>query len=256
MTEKDIITLAVSITALTFSILSTLYSIFNKKNEERRGIRREISENLRRILDIQKDIMSNFFEAKRENRLVEHQQTSAAINQQIATLARQVVFLDLQAPDIASDVEYATLAGALAAVSDPTADEYWRKAIGRASIAYYKVANTRGYADYLFNTGRAKEGREKYEQALKLLPGEDDWTRYTDGWTLRMWGVSERGIDEHAQAEQVFARAQAAFEKISRPQMRAFALNDLAGVRAGAFDFTLPAHDPPGESSRPTAARA
>ncbi len=238
--DREFIALGISITALLFSIASTLYSARNKKNEERRAIRSEMATSLQKILDIQLENVRGFQTAKRENRIADHQILTSAINTQLATLARQVAFLDQQAPDIASDVEYMTLATALSLVSDPSAEQYWLKAIARAPTPFYKVVNTRGYADYLFNTGRAKDGRGKYEEALGMLKGEDDWTRYSDGFTLRMWGVSETGVGAHREAEDIWKRAEDQFNRIGRDEMRRWALHDLENMRSGGLN-ALPA---------------
>ena len=84
-----------------------------------------------------------------------------------------------------------------------------------------------------------------YQSALGMLKDDTDLTRYSDGFTYRMWGVSERTWGTASEAVSRFEKADEKFNEIQREHVRSFALRDLAFVEqqtATPAQQNLPAH--------------
>jgi tetratricopeptide (TPR) repeat protein len=229
---KDAATVVIAAVALIVPTLSAWHSRSNKRAEDTRSVRSQMNELVTKIIDVQMQNQKEYREALKKNELEEWQLQSSITNQKLISFARIAVFLDNQGVLESSDTEYYTIAQALAAGGDPLADAYWTKAIQSAPNPLYQIFNRRGYADYLFSQGRPKEAQDMYQSCLRILKDDSDFTRYTDGYTYRMWGVSERAWGSALEAEAKFANAQEKYQQIQRAQMKEFALRDLAYARA------------------------
>ncbi len=228
---KDAVSVVIAGFALIFSIYSALYARNNKSREDNRSIKSQLNEIILKIIETQSQSNKDYQDAQKNNTVEHWQLQSAAVSQKLIALARLAIYLDSQSKSPASDIEYATIAGSLASAGDPTAETYWKKAIERAPNHLYEIFNRRGYADYLFTLGRQKDGRDMYVTGLNILKEDTDTVKYTDGYTHRMWGISEQNWGYSAEAQTQFSKAEERFSQLQRAHMRDFALRDLNYVR-------------------------
>lgn len=175
MTQKEYIVIIISATALGISILSLIITLFQKYKENKRTIRKTISDNLESIakaniefnkLKSQKDSDFN----SEPNILIRRN-----INSQKRAILSNVKFLIDKNSDIATESDYTILAGAFADIGDQSlADQYWKLAIDKSRSPEILIFNLRGYGSFKFRNNDYDNARLLYEQANQVNLTETD----------------------------------------------------------------------------------
>ena len=241
LAPADLLTVAVATLALILSIYSTYKSITGKAADDRRQVKSHINSVVLQIIEAQAQYNKEFMVAQRDGSWDQLQHAGSAYSQKILTLGRLGVYLDDQIKSSAADVEYAAIASALASGYDPQADRLWRLAVEASPNEYSLIFNKRGYADYLFSTGRQKDGKDVYRGCLDILKADTDTVKFTDGFTHQTWGISEKRFGSQAEAEEQFRKAESKYREIGSKHTRDWAIYLLNNVRNAPQTMPLPA---------------
>lgn len=230
----------ISALALAVSILSAMYSFRLQKLDSRRSARDQLSETINDLIRLNADNFTTWLTPP-EQRDLSFYQKQGSITQTAVAITRQAVYLVEQQPDLATDIEYYTIAQGLVIAGDSaTAEEYWRKAIDTAQSPFYKITNMRAYAEFQFNQGAHEAGRDLYKSALSILENDTDHNKHINGYTHQMWMVSESTHGFWEEAESNYNRGRRLFESISNPYVKANSLSAIERARKGSGNLESP----------------
>lgn len=220
-------TTVISVAALVVSIVSAIFSLRLQSIDANRSTRDQLSSTIRELIRLNSENSALYFvpQAKRDSRFY---QAYSTIMETAAVLSRQAVFLAEQRRELVSDVEFGTIAQGLVLAGDILlADTYFQRAIEKSANAFYKVVNTRSYANFLFNQGKHQQGREFYQKALDIVTNDSDFHKSTNAYTYQMWMVSEANHRMWEEAERNYLLAKRLFESLANPVARDSALRAL-----------------------------
>jgi tetratricopeptide (TPR) repeat protein len=253
MDAKDLFSLSLSALAFLLSASATIISLVRSKYEKQRAIKKEITETLGKIVSTALDAAKLYREAGTSDPNY-YQAVSSILNQQNTFLLNQATYLAEQVPTLMTAVEYNTIAGATASAGDLiAADRYFRKAIDASPNAYFRALAMRSYANFLFSQHRFEAGRALFKRSILLMPGSDNFVRFTNGFTYQMWGWNEANqAGAPQQAELLFESAANEYKLIDNETVRSDALNRLQLARAG--DAAAHANSRPAFQPQATAA--
>jgi hypothetical protein len=209
MQAAGIPALAVSLVALAVS----LYGIAERSSATRRAERL-------RFLTLIDDLNGLLAENPRD------------FDTHVELLALQAFGLQKRLTDITSP-EYRTLADAIGRSGLPAeADQMWRAAIDAAEDEGRTQAlfAHRGYAFFLFSSGRWEKGRDQMGLALEAIGSADDTARVHQIRTFKYWANDERIADPTGgRATELLKRADQTVTLLesehARRRMRAFLEN-------------------------------
>ena len=238
---NDLISTAISGLALAVSVLSAAFSFRLQRLDSRRSTREQLNETVSELIRLNAENNSMWF-IPSEQRDAGYYQKQGSLAQTAVAVSRQAAYLAEQQPDLVTDIEFLTIAQGLVMAGDfATADGYWQKAVNASPNAYYRVVNTRMYADFLFNQGKHESGRTLYKQALTILDDlpDTDYRKYTNGYTCQMWMVSEANHRFWEEADVAFDRARRLFEKISNPYAVQNGLSGLRQAKEGSYSLRV-----------------
>jgi len=229
MELKDFVTISISALAFILSAIATFISTIRGRYEEQRAIRNQLSETLNRIANTNIENAKLYHDTATKDPAY-YQQLSAMMNQQQASLLNQAMYLADQIPKLVTAVEMNTIAVANFNAGDVImAEKYYRKAIEVSPNNYYRALAIRSYAGFLYTQRQFEEGRNQFQQSIKLISGGDNLSRYTNGYTYQMWAWNElNNAGVQSTAEQYFENAQSQFKNIDNDAVRENAMNTLA----------------------------
>lgn len=233
---KDYLSISISILAFALSMTATVISAIRSHRDKQRAIKKEITDILDGIIQIKVEVAKLFHESAQTDP-VYFQTISGILNQQNAFLLQQALYLTDQVPKLVTTIEYNTIAVAAADSGDLiNAEKYNQKGIAIAPNNYYRSLALRSYATFLFPQHRFEEARENFRKALILLPGSDNTTRQTNGFTYQLWAWHELN---HAaapeRAEELFASARNEFQGIDHEIVRENALKGLERAKGSPW---------------------
>ncbi|MFH1893651.1 MAG: hypothetical protein ABIK83_13325 [Candidatus Zixiibacteriota bacterium] len=229
---NDLIPVIISGLALVLSVIATVVSMYRKKYERQRAIRIQLSETLSSIGSTDLEGAKLYHEKAKADPDY-YQSISPILTQQKASLLNQATYLIEQIPDLASTVDYVAVAFASAGAGDLIlADKFYSRAVAVADVEYYKVVALRGYAMFLFTQTRYEEGREQFQNAVKVLTKRDDFSRYTNGATYQQWAWHEaQNAGAMKRADLMYESALNEYKGISNEHNRGNALRNLEQSR-------------------------
>jgi len=230
MEFKDVASIFISALAFILSAIATVVSTIRGKYEEQRAIRNQLSDTLNRIA------MTYIDNAKLHHEMAAkdpayYRQLSGMLNQQQTSLLNQAMYLaDQLPPKIVTAVEMNTIALANFSAGDVIlAEKYYHKAVDVSPSNYYRSLATRSYAEFLFTQRRFEEGRAQFRQAVSLISGGDNQTRYTNGYTYQSWAWNElNNAGARLAAGQLFESAQNEFRGIDNEEVRKNSIDALS----------------------------
>lgn len=228
MDTKDVVTVAISVSALIISAVATTISIVRGQKEKQRTVRNQITDILSRIVAGNIENAKLYHETAANNPEY-FQNLSSILNQQNAFLLNQAIYLTDQVPELVTAVEYNTLATANANAGDLImAEKYYRKAVAVSPNDYYRSLATRSYGAFLFAQRRYEEAREEFRKAVGLLKGGDNLVRHTNGFTYQMWAWNElNNAGSIRRAQDLVESASNEFKGIDNETVRRDALKGL-----------------------------
>lgn len=237
----DTFSIVISALALGVSIVSAVFSFRLQTANNNRSTREQLNETVRELIKLN-DENNALWAVDPAQRDVSFFRRAGTIAQTATSLSRQAVYLAESVPKLVTDVEFVMIAQALALAGDQlNADAYWQKGIEASPNEYYRIANIRGYADFLFRQGKHELGRSKYQQALKIFDNDTDFKKFTNAFTYQMWMVSEVANGFREEAEGCYSRAKHIFESISHPFSKEAGLKGLENMRK-VFPDALSTH--------------
>jgi hypothetical protein len=153
MEPKDWLTLTLSSAALFI----TLRSYFQKVNENRHTLRKQLTEVLEKLTDLNTEREKFRSLANQEGYPKNY---PGLLNDQRRFFVRQAGYLAEQIPALVSPYECLVIAGAFADIEqvDP-AEQWFQKACVDQSSAIDRAIAVRACGRFLFNTGQAQRGK-------------------------------------------------------------------------------------------------
>lgn len=234
MEPKDYLPILISAFAFLVSLGSFTLSFASSKRqtfEEQRVLRSSLN-----------DVISRIFSARIEqakyiqlNPNWMNNDLTIAVNNvytsQLNSYARLAVYITEKIENLVTDVELATIAETFSGTGDhASATQYWEAAIHRVQNKNLEVQYRRNYATYLFGTGNIGAGRQEFQRAIDLFPESDDISQAQNGATYKFWGLNELRAKNKTMSDNYFAYAEDSYKSISRDDIKAPVLADLASV--------------------------
>lgn len=153
------------------------------------------------------------------------------LNGQRRFLARQVVFLIDQVPELTTDFEYNRVADAFSAVGDfDKANHYYLKAMEVSENNYYKSICARAYARSLFWQGSPTDARERYQESVALVKQDSDFYRFHTAETYQRWAAAEADAGNWDEAKMRLEDARRIYEIIKNKRLKLQGLENLGRV--------------------------
>jgi len=231
MATKDILSLVISLIALTLSLVATYRGEKKAKLERQRTIRGQLTDVLGKLTSLQLEFAKLQKDAAGNPEYVSA--VSTVMGQQNGFLLDQAVYLSEQIPELVTTYELNTIAAANSNAGNfLVAERYYQKAISMASNNLYRALATRSYGMFLFPQGRLKEAREHFRAAIELLKGDDNLVHSSNGYSYQLWALHEFNFARSPErAHEYFEKAMQEFSSIDVEFMRSKALEGLANAR-------------------------
>jgi hypothetical protein len=175
MVTKDYILIAISVSALTLSLISLIVTLIQKNRETKRGIRKTLTDTLESITKI--NIETTKLRASKD--IANDSEASISLrrmyNSQRRVLIGHADFLILRYDKLATEIDCNILAGAYATIGDQDKAEYfWKRTVEKSISLPIKVMNLRGFGTFLFSHGKEDQGRAIFNEAVTLDLTEND----------------------------------------------------------------------------------
>lgn len=232
VTTKDIITLGISVLALTLSVVSTIYSAWRQRREAERQFRQRITDITDTLINsVAKVTLMDYLPS--DQRSSNHEYVRGTEIQRIAARVRQADYLITDdTARLLTDVDYLAIAQAFGLVGDSVqAERYWALTLEFSQRPFYSATNRRLYGFYLFSQGRPDDGRGQYERAIRDVTESqetrDDQKCVEVGWIYEDWMQSEARFQFPDRAQAMRDRAKAAYQKIGDEAQRQWRLANL-----------------------------
>jgi tetratricopeptide (TPR) repeat protein len=217
METKDYYTIIISVIALIVSIFS---NFFQKTKEDKRAIRKNLSDTLESVTKINIEntkLRQNNIEITPEN--IELRRN---YNTQRRILIAHADYLISTYDKIVTEIDCNIVAIAYSNIGDPNrAEFYWKKTIEKSVSLPIKHMNLRGYASFLFNQGKMESGRNKYREALMIDLPDTDNNRDMISDTYLMWAKSEKSYNNENEANKLIEDASSFCSRIGNKGIRA-----------------------------------
>ena len=223
----------ISIAALLVSAAAFFVSFIRGKRERDQTLRLQLDDALAHIMSLAVDNAKLLHDEGAKDPEY-YQNISQALNQQMAALVQQAIFLTRQIPNLVTSQHYQTIGFGSTAIGDShTAGEFFHKAADLAPTGFYTVMALRTYAFYLFQQRRFEEGRAQYQLTFRELPGSDTVCRYTNGMTYQVWAFNELNLANNpGEAAACMEKARAEFNGIDVASIKENALRAIAPIEA------------------------
>ncbi|WP_266363060.1 hypothetical protein [Tellurirhabdus rosea] len=180
----------IAIAALLISITSLVITLLQKRKENYRTIRKNLSDTLESVAKIAIETTKLRQTNDESDAVVDLRR---AYNTQRRVLIVHADFLVTENDEIVTEIDCNILATALISIGDlERAEHYWSKTIEKSQNDSIKHMNLRGYARFLFLQGQFQLGRSKYEDALRLKLADNDYNRRLVTDTCILWAKVER----------------------------------------------------------------
>jgi tetratricopeptide (TPR) repeat protein len=240
---KDVITICVSIVALSFSIISTYITLRQKKYETERTLRNQLT-----------DVLGKITALNLENAKIPQEGATATgltsrmrghLRDQQRFLVRQATYVIDQIPALVSPFEYLLVAGTFEAIDDVyQAEQFFRKAIEHsADDEMNRGITTRGFARFLFNQGEHELAREQYMASVEIFSGDSDIMKEYRGDTYLRWATQELEWSYPDNAKTYLSEAKQIFESKANPIARRRSVARLNDHIDHVYSSSLPARE-------------
>jgi tetratricopeptide (TPR) repeat protein len=241
--KKDVITICVSVIALSFSIISTYIALRQKRYETERTLRNQLT-----------DVLAKITALSLENAKIPQEGASASgltagmrghLRDQQRFLVWQAKYVIDQISPLASPFEYLLVAGTFESIDDVyQAKEFFRKGIEHsADDEMNRGIITRGFARFLFNQGEHGRAREQYMAAVENFSGDSDIMREYRGDTYLRWATQEFEWSYPDNAETYFNEAKLIFESKTNPIAKQRSIARLTNHINQIHSGSLPTHE-------------
>lgn len=240
---KDVITICVSVVALSFSIISTYITLRQKSYETERTLRNQLTDVLAKITALNLEFAKIPQEGVSASGLTPDMR--GHLRDQQRFLVRQAKYVTDQIPALVGPFEYLLVAGTFASIDDVyQAEQFFRKAIEHsADDEMNRGMITRGFARFLFNQGEHDLAREQYVAAVEIFSGDSDIMKEYKGDTYLRWATQEYEWSYADNAETYFNEARLIFESKTNPIARQRSVARLHNHTNQIYSSSLPTHE-------------
>lgn len=244
--NKDFFTLAISLLALTVSLVTLLL----RRQELQRTIRNQFVEVMNKVSSIDYDLYSIKISAAYASGDFEAMKESDKLRPQLEAMIDQAEYLIQQIPSLATYVDYRALAQAFSRVDNPyKAEAYWKRALEffhlgptarwRRWCARMLKINSNDkkwylrllegelrlrYADFLAQKGDYDGCRKQFRTADELFDSDHDHARWQAGWAQILLARFETGLGHEDTAQDCLKAASERYARIEDEIMRATGL--------------------------------
>jgi hypothetical protein len=221
--------MAISGLALVVSIVSAVIGQIQEKKQLRISVREQLSSVVQDLISSQAEYAMLYPEPP-EKRDSAYGVKMGTLNHKLTSLARQACALDKLDGEVGFDVQFIAIANALATSGDqPTAEEYFEKAVARSPSVYYRSINLTLFGTFLFNQSQPEKGRRIFADAAAALPLASDFNRMTVSRAYQAWCIAEAWNDPASgvRADECYQNAQRILQGIKSDPMRKACLRDL-----------------------------
>lgn len=218
--SKDVLTVLISTLALALSVLSFVISLRQRKRENSRALRKQLSDTLNDISEVSVAMAELRYEVGNNlsNEIIDLRRS---YNTQKRTLLHHAEFLINENSKITTDVDYMVMAINWNIIGNyPKAETYYKLGIEKADDLVIRHLNLRSYASFLFMQGNMPLGRNKYKEALELRLPDTENVKRTVADTYLMWARVEREFKFYSEAAILLALAKNSCERISHTRMK------------------------------------
>lgn len=228
--NKEVLAVLISVVSATIAVGSAVFSFRQRAHEGKRALRSQLIDTISKLIEFEGQAIELNYEIERgqnsptEDRALRSKRN--VLSEQRRAIAELAVFIfnELGGSKVA-DVEYATVARAFAAASDPEqASYYWNQAINMSNQTTYRTKLLGMYGDFLFGIDQ-KHGREKYSAAENTIdknasPRVRDLICWEKVHILSRWAVREARVGSKENFEAIFERARVACGSITDSNLR------------------------------------
>jgi|HubBroStandDraft_3_1064219.scaffolds.fasta_scaffold16349_3 tetratricopeptide (TPR) repeat protein len=236
METKDYITLALAGAAFVFSITSFILTFRQRTVEDQRNTRKALTDVIAELSQV--NIAFTQLDVDYPNNSMERRVVSfrRIYNLQRRYLANHGEFLADQIPELTTDIDCISLAGAFDSAGDyAKSQKFYELAVQKSPTNVLRMQNLRGFARFWFNQGNAALGRKTYEQALQLQLPQTDTVRQMVADTYGLWATIEEDHNFAKEAERLRELGRDAAKNIGNPRMRANVLEIIGRPPARSF---------------------
>jgi tetratricopeptide (TPR) repeat protein len=234
---KDVPSLTVSSLALLLAFVANIVTLSHEGAVTERTLRVQLTDTIGSLNNVYEQAAKLRQERRCHRNDPDVVGLFAFYNGQKMLYARQATYLIAQRPDIASEVDFNTIARAFADNNDDEgAILYYEKAItATAHKPLYQAMNLRGYANVLFRLRRDTEARQANERALSLVVEKSDSSYWFQAETLQRWAAMEASVGNREPAAALLENAGERYGLIRFPPRRGEGLRNLERLRADIF---------------------
>jgi hypothetical protein len=224
------VTIVISIIALSVSVLTAYFNSRQKKFETQRTLRNQLTEVLGKIATLNLELAKIPQEGQSASGLTAGMRGHLVDQKRL--LVRQANYITDQIPELVNPFEYLIIAGGFVDIDDTyQAEEFFRKAIVQAGSEQVNLGIvTRNFARFLFSQGETERAREQYSVALGVFSGESDISKFYRGDTYLRWGSQELDWSYRENANQLFECARAEFDSQRNPISKRRNLQHLSSL--------------------------
>ena len=213
---KDWITLVTSVAALIFSLLS----YFQKSGDSKTALRKQLSDTLKEITEINTKDATFRFSKKKEDYPPNY---IGLLNDQRRYLVRQAGWITDRIGRLVTPFDRVMIAGTFGNMDYPDeAERFYKSAMKMKQSPVDKSLTFRNYGRFLYRIGRREEALTMYCKAVEAAPENTDQGRYYRGeaW-LRLADDQKEVGDSKDTIHKTLEQAKAAFSSITRPGKKA-----------------------------------
>ncbi len=189
--KKTIIPVAISIVALLVSVITAGYTMMRQQKEDIRSKKEELRKIISELVNLREDHSLRIISLQD---IFARETASKLCETKVNIYLTAAEYLIHQISEHVSSIEYRTIAYEYEVRGNyELAEKYYKKALNKSTIPLEKALSLREVASLQFSKlGKAKEGRNYYEQAINLLDKiPDPYFQLTKAETYRLWATQE-----------------------------------------------------------------
>ncbi|WP_375435479.1 hypothetical protein [uncultured Hymenobacter sp.] len=218
---KDLITITLSSVALLLSGTTFFVNILHKQRDNLRTFRKELTEVMKEIVETNIAIAKIEMEGKvLTNKIYDIRRN---FNTRRRYLIARAEFLIKDIPKYIDHIDLSTIAQAcIAGGMHDRADRYFLQALQMSPKSIELIFNMRGYARFLYQTGRHEEGEKIFEDVVHIL--EYNTINISNSVRLRelcdtfiMFSRAEFYFGNKINAKEIYLKAKSILSVVKQP---------------------------------------
>ena len=220
---KDVVTAIVAGLALGLSLWSTWRSRFDRRQDELRVVRNQLTDTMLAISEARmKRREVNAMSSDSQDEATRKNNSRGALTDRLRFLCHQARFLADQLPDRVASIEYSLIGFALHDAGETSeAAMMHRAALGRAETSRDRASVLRSLGRIQFDLERPIDARVEFRSAIKVLAQDESNERRQDiVETLLRWAEAERWMGDIGEVPAILAEAHDVVSQITNERRR------------------------------------